>query len=462
MRNVIKNLKVFFAQNDISSKDCLCTGYVAYNINRTEQSSLETCTRQDRMSAEANNVLFQNGNIVGPCAYHHLVWHLIGSVPTNLSGSLDCQWEILKHYNGILDIQGSQCTCKNGAHEKRFIFEQTQDSIIINLNPFWHSTFVESNNNGNNNNNNGKNENQLITDSSVPTVHENPFQGCGIYKEYNDLLHLKGAHECHTVDHVLATLHALHEHPHGAQCMRNVIENLKVFFAHNISSKDCLCTGYVAYNINRTEQNSLKTCTHQDRMSAEANNILFQNGNSVGPCAYHHLVWHLIGSVPTNLSGSLDCQWEILKHYNGILDIRGSQCTCKNVTYECTKALTIGILAYGLKQANTEAGDCQPGSKDHVASEALVINMCNTLEPHNWKEGQHVMSVCDSVPLYTPVATFFDGKYSSQGGLAGIFVGCLENGFKMIVQECDRNITVIHITTGGHFLMDPRSYSIVN
>ncbi|KAK3595353.1 hypothetical protein CHS0354_008777 [Potamilus streckersoni] len=132
------------------------------------------------------------------------------------------------------------------------------------------------------------------------------------------------------------------------------------------------------------------------------------------------------------------------------------------VTYECTKALTIGILAYGLKQANTEAGDCQPGSKDHVASEALVINMCNTLEPHNWKEGQHVMSVCDSVPLYTPVATFFDGKYSSQGGLAGIFVGCLENGFKMIVQECDRNITVIHITTGGHFLMDPRSYSIVN
>ncbi|KAK3595355.1 hypothetical protein CHS0354_008778 [Potamilus streckersoni] len=59
------------------------------------------------------------------------------------------------------------------------------NSIVINLNPFWHNSYAESNNTGNNHNNNGKNENQLIPDSSVPTVHENPFHGCGIYKEYN-------------------------------------------------------------------------------------------------------------------------------------------------------------------------------------------------------------------------------------------------------------------------------------
>ncbi|KAK3587440.1 hypothetical protein CHS0354_007931 [Potamilus streckersoni] len=45
--------------------------------------------------------------------------------------------------------------------------------------------------------------------------------------------------------------------------------------------------------------------------------------------------------------------------------------------------------------------------------------------------GNFVMSVCERIPLYTPVATFFDGKYSSQGGLAGIFIGCLQGGFKV-------------------------------
>ncbi|KAK3582127.1 hypothetical protein CHS0354_017238, partial [Potamilus streckersoni] len=60
-----------------------------------------------------------------------------------------------------------------------------------------------------------------------------------------------------------------------------------------------------------------------------------------------------------------------------------------------------------------------------------------------------VMSVCARIPLYTPVATFVNGKYDSQGGHAGIFIGCLLDGFKIIVQECDKNITVMHLTTGN-------------
>ncbi|KAL3854130.1 hypothetical protein ACJMK2_013408, partial [Sinanodonta woodiana] len=101
------------------------------------------------------------------------------------------------------------------------------------------------------------------------------------------------------------------------------------------------------------------------------------------------------------------------------------------VSHTCTKSSTVSNLVYGIKQTNPGAGNCHPETLDHMAPEALVINMCNvTGHTESWIRGHNVMPVCDRIPLYTPVAIFFDGKYSSQGGLAGIFVGCLQGGFK--------------------------------
>ena len=41
------------------------------------------------------------------------------------------------------------------------------------------------------------------------------------------------------------------------------------------------------------------------------------------------------------------------------------------------------------------------------------------------------MDLCNQIPLYTPVATFYNGRYSSSGGVSGVFLGCLQNGFKV-------------------------------
>ena len=42
-----------------------------------------------------------------------------------------------------------------------------------------------------------------------------------------------------------------------------------------------------------------------------------------------------------------------------------------------------------------------------------------------------VMDHCAQIPLYTPVATFYNGRYSASGGLSGVFLGCLQNGIKV-------------------------------
>ncbi|KAL3854131.1 hypothetical protein ACJMK2_013409, partial [Sinanodonta woodiana] len=241
---------------------------------------------------------------------------------------------------------------------------------------------------------------------------------------------------------------------------------------------------------------------------------LFLNDSTHSHCIPHHNVLSHLVSVPTHLDNYLDCQWEIINHYTTIIGANGLGCNCFHehtnyhtipnyvhsesttnspttsehkpttdhttlppthstsssmslapaltLPYTCQKESTISTVGYGKKQTNPGAGNCHPDISDHMAPEALVMNMCNvTGHSDSWTRGQNVMSVCQRIPLYTPVATFFEGKYSSQGGLAGIFVGCLQGGFKMIVQECDKNITVLHVVTGGHFQLDPVNYSII-
>ncbi|KAK3600124.1 hypothetical protein CHS0354_011848, partial [Potamilus streckersoni] len=72
------------------------------------------------------------------------------------------------------------------------------------------------------------------------------------------------------------------------------------------------------------------------------------------------------------------------------------------------------------------------------------------------------MEVCYRIPLYTPIATFAtNGVYQPNGGRAGIFLGCLQNGFKFAVQDCDFAIQVKHLESGGVFANDPSNYFVL-
>ncbi|KAL3854203.1 hypothetical protein ACJMK2_013481 [Sinanodonta woodiana] len=107
------------------------------------------------------------------------------------------------------------------------------------------------------------------------------------------------------------------------------------------------------------------------------------------------------------------------------------------------------------------ASSCGP-TNDHRGPDALVFNLCpNTNGTSQWKVGQNVMNNCQTIPLYAPVATFINGAYSSNGGLAGIFLGCLPDGFKLAVQECGSNSNILNLGHGGILIHDPNLYYVV-
>ncbi|KAL3854099.1 hypothetical protein ACJMK2_013378 [Sinanodonta woodiana] len=127
----------------------------------------------------------------------------------------------------------------------------------------------------------------------------------------------------------------------------------------------------------------------------------------------------------------------------------------------CRKYDTITALAYGMQFHHPLASSCGT-TNDHRGSDALVLNLCHTNnDTSQWTEGPNVMSNCPSIPLYTPIATFSGGAYSGNGGISGIFLGCLPDGFKIAVQECGSNVTILNLGHGGMFAHDPHAYFVV-
>ena len=61
--------------------------------------------------------------------------------------------------------------------------------------------------------------------------------------------------------------------------------------------------------------------------------------------------------------------------------------------------------------------------KKHERKKNELTNLCF----------DQVMGHCNAVPNYTPVATFFNGQYVSNGGNTGVFLGCIQNGFKVCI-----------------------------
>ncbi|KAL3853871.1 hypothetical protein ACJMK2_013196 [Sinanodonta woodiana] len=118
----------------------------------------------------------------------------------------------------------------------------------------------------------------------------------------------------------------------------------------------------------------------------------------------------------------------------------------------------MSVILHNVTQAHPKASDCIPG--DHKSSEALVFVSCNISE--TWRKGENVMALCSRIPMFTPIATFKnDGAYTANGGRAGMFLGCLPNGFKFAFQDCQFGIQVKHLQTGGLFLNDPSNYYII-
>ncbi|KAK3602665.1 hypothetical protein CHS0354_024986 [Potamilus streckersoni] len=125
----------------------------------------------------------------------------------------------------------------------------------------------------------------------------------------------------------------------------------------------------------------------------------------------------------------------------------------------CDKALTISSILHNLTVTHASAADCTTG--DHRSSEALVLKSCNSNSTATWIKGENVMELCNRIPLLTPIATFTDNVYYQVGGKAGIFLGCLPDGFKIAVQECHAFTQIKHLQSGAFGVNDPSNYFVI-
>ncbi|XP_052236965.1 protein eyes shut-like [Dreissena polymorpha] len=120
----------------------------------------------------------------------------------------------------------------------------------------------------------------------------------------------------------------------------------------------------------------------------------------------------------------------------------------------CMKFAVITTVARNASVDIAGAPACPDGS--HTSSEAFPLSTCNVPQPADWKQGKRVMDDCASIPAYTPIATFLSGNYPVGQGLAGVFLECLNPGFKMALQSCVHSPVIIHVESGT--LTDPNIY----
>ncbi|XP_052812270.1 integumentary mucin C.1-like [Mya arenaria] len=124
---------------------------------------------------------------------------------------------------------------------------------------------------------------------------------------------------------------------------------------------------------------------------------------------------------------------------------------------QCNKYMAINNIAHAQFVTIPSAHACD-STTERATPEALVMNDCNvTNNTSDWSKGQKVVDDCAIVPPYTAVATFPTDSYPSYG-YSGIFVGCLDNGLKMIMQTCDKTPYIAHIVDGGSQQLDPNQY----
>ncbi|XP_060579178.1 neurogenic locus notch homolog protein 2-like [Ruditapes philippinarum] len=128
-----------------------------------------------------------------------------------------------------------------------------------------------------------------------------------------------------------------------------------------------------------------------------------------------------------------------------------------SVHHTCDKFNSVFGVAEKVIAMNQNASECTSGR--HSSPDAYVLANCDVSHTSLWKQGIKVMNECDTLPSYTPIAVFNNGVFKPESYFCGIFLGCLHNetGIKMIMQRCDANPSIVHITS-GQFNSNPFSY----
>ncbi|XP_071103004.1 uncharacterized protein [Haliotis cracherodii] len=136
--------------------------------------------------------------------------------------------------------------------------------------------------------------------------------------------------------------------------------------------------------------------------------------------------------------------------------------TLRTQVPDCTERNIDGAVTHKASTSHPGASKCPDGGSDRP--EALVLSYCGVPEVDKWHPGPRVVDICCMVPPYTPVATFVFGIYvEDEHGIAGVFLGCTDDGFSMALQLCGHPPLVVNLTksSGNGFVEDANNYHVL-
>lgn len=312
---------------------------------------------------------------------------------------------------------------------------------------------------------------------------------CDLYRIIRDLSETQ---DCISENKVYPVLKALNEQSH--YCRKNVIDHLAHTFSGMTTTPSyCHCSGHNTFHDYHSIFGDNPFGCYPDEHFDHLYNRFFKHfGNPHSPpaCRSHHAMWAELKSVHNS-----GCQGMIVDHVGDLFNDDRMSCTCtkaaplqsnatskpqqqpttttqpvqhtattakqtSSVKYHCGKLSTVEGIVLDQHLEKQSAIPCQPGNRNG-SDEAFVLINCNTPHPTMWKQGIHVLQHCKDIPTYTPVATFIGGTYHPSLAESGVFMGCIDDGFKLGVQHCNATPTIDHVLKSSSGLQNAEHYYVI-
>ncbi|XP_033729009.1 uncharacterized protein LOC117318116 [Pecten maximus] len=137
--------------------------------------------------------------------------------------------------------------------------------------------------------------------------------------------------------------------------------------------------------------------------------------------------------------------------------------TLKPVRCEKLKVLDAVALNMAVTLNNNIHKVCT-NHPENSPSDDLVYSVCDVTPPSDVYKGSQVITNCQYHKPYTAIKAFPADVDNSNLSLAtsGVFIECVPNGFKMVVQSCESAPYILTIATDSHQgALAPQFYHII-
>ncbi|XP_060075825.1 uncharacterized protein LOC132555492, partial [Ylistrum balloti] len=118
---------------------------------------------------------------------------------------------------------------------------------------------------------------------------------------------------------------------------------------------------------------------------------------------------------------------------------------------KCDKIKVLDAIALNIAiSINDNVNQSCPDHPDKAPSDDLMYTVCDVTPQSTVFKGAAMMRNCYFHKPYTAVKAFTTDTKNLSLALSGVFIECLPNGFKMVVQSCESAPYILSVTEDNH------------